>query len=598
MQKVCTEPAPSRDHMQPLTLSEGFLPLTESQPRSYQVELYRKAMEDDTLCFLPTGTGKTLVAVMTISAMLHKYPSKNVLFLVDKVLLVLQQAKYIEKEIGKKEFHRYSPDSDDCLEMATRVPRIAAVCMGQQATGGVPLWQHDVLVVTAAFCQNLLDKKILRWEDFSLVVFDEAHHCEKGHPFNVLLTNYHRRIRMPQNKPKVLGLTASPAGKADVEKTFIMLQGLVGNMGGVRMSIVEEPENKRTLAEYQSNAQMIIKSHADKSTLMETTFRRELDIYITQCVLKLLQISNIESYLDVGKDISLNMSDESVRKIAGDFVERNIDVIQSSINSIDTKSNEAAAKIELSLLRHHVQSVCMAVSCLEEGGILIAMQELADLEATDYNFDFARGLGLPTAPLKQLLSGQTRDINGLLSIGEGGEASEDEHVKRLIEELTATDSMINPRSKKSISLVLVKQRCTAHHITKVLQNSERMCRLGLNTTYVVGHGGSGAADTGMTVNQQKRILEEIKQFMYQVVIATSVAEEGVDWPECERVISMYPPSTVTALVQMRGRARKKYSKFIVLCSSLAEEEKLQDIMKREENMIIATQKLIEQSRSS
>jgi hypothetical protein len=43
---------------------------------------------------------------MTISAMLHKYPSKNVLFLVDKVLLVLQQAKYIEKEIGKKEFHR------------------------------------------------------------------------------------------------------------------------------------------------------------------------------------------------------------------------------------------------------------------------------------------------------------------------------------------------------------------------------------------------------------------------------------------------------------------------------------------------------------
>lgn len=81
-----------------------------------------------------------------------------------------------------------------------------------------------------------------------------------------------------------------------------------------------------------------------------------------------------------------------------------------------------------------------------------------------------------------------------------------------------------------------------------------------------------------------------------MIVATSVAEEGVDWPECERVISMYPPSTVTALVQMRGRARRKNSKFIVLCSSQEEEGKLYDIMQREENMIKATRILIEQNR--
>lgn len=43
-----------------------------------------------------------------------------------------------------------------------------------------------------------------------------------------------------------------------------------------------------------------------------------------------------------------------------------------------------------------------------------------------------------------------------------------------------------------------------------------MRQLCLNTTCVVGHGGSGAADKGMNVNQQKRVLEEIKQYQYQV----------------------------------------------------------------------------------
>lgn len=52
------------------------------------------------------GTGKTMVSVMTMSAMLTQYPTKNILFLVDKVLLVFQQSKYIRQEIGDCQFER------------------------------------------------------------------------------------------------------------------------------------------------------------------------------------------------------------------------------------------------------------------------------------------------------------------------------------------------------------------------------------------------------------------------------------------------------------------------------------------------------------
>ncbi|XP_053384999.1 uncharacterized protein LOC123536219 [Mercenaria mercenaria] len=592
MQKVCTEPAPPRVHHMPLRLPDDYLPFTHTSPRNYQQELYKKAMDDNTLCFLPTGTGKTLVAVMTISAMLDKCRSKNVLFLVDKVLLVIQQSKYIRTELGDREFNRFNPDSDT---LQRRTLRIAAVCMGQQTTNGIPLWKHDIVVVTAAFCQNLLDKQILRWEDFSLVVFDEAHHCEKGHPFNALLSNYHRRTPT-ENKPKILGLTASPAGKADVPKTLQMLQGLVSNMGDVRMTIVEEHENVDTLNEYQSNADMIIRPQLAPSGLMESTLKHVMNEYIMHCILKLSQISNINYYIDFERRFNTNMPDEEVRRVADDFVDSNIDMIQSSLNMIENV-NESIGKVQFSNLCMHIQSVCMALNCLEEGGILIALQEMEDIETEGHNFKFAREFGLPTAHLQQIIARQGQCLDGQLG-GSNGNASGDLHMKRLIDELTDGGSLRNDSDRRSISLVLVKQRCTAHLITKMLQKSERMRQLGLNTTCVVGHGGSGAADKGMNVNQQKRVLEEIKQYKYQVIVATSVAEEGVDWPECERVISLYPPSTVTALVQMRGRARRKNSKFIVLCGSQEEEGKLYDIMQREKNMIAATRLLIEQNRNT
>ena len=53
-----------------------------------------------------SGTGKTLVSVMLMSAMLEKFPTRPVLFVVDKVLLVLQQSRYITTELGEFEFTR------------------------------------------------------------------------------------------------------------------------------------------------------------------------------------------------------------------------------------------------------------------------------------------------------------------------------------------------------------------------------------------------------------------------------------------------------------------------------------------------------------
>ena len=91
-------------------------------------------------------------------------------------------------------------------------------------------------------------------------------------------------------------------------------------------------------------------------------------------------------------------------------------------------------------------------------------------------------------------------------------------------------------------------------------------------------------DPGMSVNKQKEVITAIREGKYQVIVATSVAEEGLDLPLCELVIQMDPPSSVTALVQVRGRARHKDAVFVAICRDDEQAKRIQDLLKREENM--------------
>lgn len=321
----------------------------------------------------------------------------------------------------------------------------------------------------------MLDKGVLRWSDFSLVVFDEAHHCEKSHPFNSLLNKYHCNAPSQTERPRILGLTASPAGKPDVPKTLIMLQTLVSNMGGVRMCIVQRQECKQTLTEYQSNAEIIIKAvpvqqEGNQNDVFAQTLKHEMNVYILFCVLKLMEISNIKYYMDFGEQIKPGMTESIVRMLADDFVETQIDVIQSSLVSVDRACPDDIDKVRFSYLTKHIGDVCMARSSLFDGGIFCAWQDLTELNRQEYGFEFARQFGLKMEALEKILQSND-DIFFRTSRTTDNQGPFDHHACHLIDELTCLDYGL--QDSRSISLVLVKQRSTAYHLSTLLQVNPR-----------------------------------------------------------------------------------------------------------------------------
>merc|ERR1712226_823017 len=95
-------------------------------------------------CYLPTGLGKTLIACLIMSKMLELNPNLNkVFFVTDKVLLILQQIKYIREELSVAEFNY----------------KVAALCGEDMVVEkDVELKYHHILLFTAEYLRLRLEQ--------------------------------------------------------------------------------------------------------------------------------------------------------------------------------------------------------------------------------------------------------------------------------------------------------------------------------------------------------------------------------------------------------------------------------------------------------
>ena len=66
------------------------------------------------------------------------------------------------------------------------------------------------------------------------------------------------------------------------------------------------------------------------------------------------------------------------------------------------------------------------------------------------------------------------------------------------------------------------------------------------------------------IKNQTDTLDHLRQGSKNLVIATSVLEEGIDVSACNFVICFEKPPNLKAFIQRRGRARKSKSKYVIM----------------------------------
>lgn len=102
-------------------------------------------------------------------------------------------------------------------------------------------------------------------------------------------------------------------------------------------------------------------------------------------------------------------------------------------------------------------------------------------------------------------------------------------------------------------ILFTESRDTVEMLTRELSENFDVARL-------VGQGG----DDGMTQPEQQQVLEDFEAGEFQVLISTSVAEEGIDIPEVDLVLFYEPVMNPVRTIQRRGRTGRQAEGSVVV----------------------------------
>lgn len=163
------------------------------KPREYQQKIFEKCIDKNCLVILPTGLGKTLVALLLAIERMKRFPGKKVIFLAPTKPLVEQHLNYFKKHLP---------------ELFADMQLFTGMIKSDQRK---KIWQTaDIIFSTPQCIANDLKKRIYELEDVCLLIEDEAHRCIKNYDYNYIAQQYLKQSECP----RILGLTASPGSDA------------------------------------------------------------------------------------------------------------------------------------------------------------------------------------------------------------------------------------------------------------------------------------------------------------------------------------------------------------------------------------------------
>jgi ERCC4-related helicase len=166
--------------------------LNNITPREYQEEIFKTCIEKNCLVVLPTGLGKTLIALMLTIERMKAFPGEKVLFLAPTRPLAEQHLKYFKKNL---------PELFGEMQLFTG---------SVNAENRKKIWQTaDIIFSTPQCIANDLRKKMYTLKDVCLLIEDEAHRCIKNYDYKYVAEQYKEN----SIHPRIMGLTASPGSE-------------------------------------------------------------------------------------------------------------------------------------------------------------------------------------------------------------------------------------------------------------------------------------------------------------------------------------------------------------------------------------------------
>lgn len=477
-------------------------PLIKSD--SIEARLYQQVLAADvlkkgnTMIVAPTALGKTIVATLIAADRLEKVKNSKILVLAPSKPLAIQH------ESTFKEF--------------LTVP-CSSITGAVKTDERVKRWEESqIICATPQTVESDLLKGRYSLKDVSLVVFDECHHGVGSYSYVYLASRYVKESKFNL----ILGLTASPG--SDKEKIKEVCDNLYVQ------NIVVKTEEDYDVRPYfnpvaidwvrvkMSSELEKIKKHVDKALKVRLKGLKNMGIIRTVSVNK-TDILRARGRVQSAIARTVNPKKECFQAIS---ILSAVINIQHSQELIETQGVVTFNKYVARLRKKKTKAAKSLIQDPNFGKAIYLARE-------------AEKHGLEHPKLKKVTDIIKKEL------GQNGQT-------KLQSERYVKDA----DQKSSKIMVFTQYRDSLEMIHQKLEKE------GIKSAKFFGQA-SRDGEKGLTQKEQKEIIKAFKIGEYDVLLSTSVAEEGIDIPAVDLVILYEPVPSEVRMIQRRGRTGRKRS---------------------------------------
>ncbi|KAK0470329.1 uncharacterized protein EV420DRAFT_1258136 [Desarmillaria tabescens] len=513
-------------------------PDTNVHTRGYQQEMLDESLKRNIIIAMDTGSGKTHIAVLRLKIEVEREPQKVSWFLAPTVALSEQQCRVIRAAL---------PVSVGLISGSLEPNQWKDASLWKRV-----IETHRIVVSTPQVLLDALRHSYVQMgRDIGLMIFDEAHHTLDKAPYNMIMREFYFGL-LPRDtpnldpryaRPMILGLTASPIYGGDIAKAFSKIEGNLD-------SIIRTPRrNRDELAKhvhrpifkhvkYDPPDGSLFSTNLTSLKQVVATLNIENDPYIISLRRDLVRASPRSSeHYRLDQKLSKTILKENT------FTHKGFHDFERTADDILFDLGAWAADWYVWTVLEQAKKACQGDEMMpswqtrEKKYMLGLLNQVHVCPVSYYAYDIVEDSSQKVAEL----------------------------VKALLQEKQEFEAANEAFS----GLVFVTRRDAVLALTEILTHHPQTKEI-FKTGSLLGTSDSSHRHSFLDLTRkllkqsQEETLRDFRIGEKNLIISTSVAEEGIDVQACGCVIRWDPPQNMVSWLQSRGRARRKRSTFIVM----------------------------------
>jgi len=426
------------------------------------------------------------------------------------VIAAMEASRMLRESLGKVMFlaptkplvDQHSTTMKKLLNLPEK--EICQLTGDNDSTSREELWlKSSVVVCTPQVAWNDLRKGIYQIEKFGLIIFDEVHRGVGNYQYVEIAQKF-----LEVRKRTILGLTASPGS------------------------------SKEKLTE-------ITKALGIERVIIKTEDDPDVRKYINEVKINVTRIRLPEEVREIHA---------VVKQIYGEIIEK---LRKSGIfqNSGISRKNLIQASREISDRARN-----------GEGNLFSIIPYITAAIRIDYALEYLESQGylIFSGYFNEMMESEDKSMKRTASLVE---KSPNYPVLKRLMDLCDVNKVENP--KCSIALRLCEETISKNKDSRIIIFTHFRKTSEIVTSYLSEHSSmlkpvrfvgqaSHDSDIGLKRAEQHKILEQFREGTFNVLVATSVAEEGLDIPATDLVIFYEPVPSDIRTIQRRGRTGRSH----------------------------------------